>query len=158
MSTPDLGFMHRSHAIPPAEDQGSRTAARGVTRGSKATAGERSVMAFSSAPVEEERREAGEMERKSYSWHSSSVLKHTSHFSLKIWPLGYWQCLSDAHKSYTITWKSIFWPSMSAPESSCAYRFVWGSYVHCIWFAGIRKVLWHQYAGGSRIFQEKWDI
>lgn len=48
-----MGFMHSSHAVPPAEGQGSRTA---VTHGSKATAEERSVTAFSSAPVEEEMR------------------------------------------------------------------------------------------------------
>lgn len=49
--------MHSSHAVPPAEDQGSRRAARGVKHGSKATAEGRSVTAFSSAPVDETKRD-----------------------------------------------------------------------------------------------------
>lgn len=49
--------MHSRHAVPPAEDQGCRTADRGVTRDSKATGEERNVTAFSSAPVEKEKRD-----------------------------------------------------------------------------------------------------
>lgn len=43
--------MHSRHAVPPAEDQGGRTAGRGVTHCSKATVEEISVMAY---PVVEE--------------------------------------------------------------------------------------------------------
>lgn len=49
--------MHSRHAVPPAENQRSRKADRGVTCGSKATAEERNVTAFSSAPLDEDKRD-----------------------------------------------------------------------------------------------------
>lgn len=69
--------MQSSHAVPPAEDQRSKRAARGVSHDSRATAGERSVMAFSLAPVEEKKRgKNGRDRRKILEQNASGALEN----------------------------------------------------------------------------------